>query len=425
MPRGGTNPAPVYLSVGAFFAGDKESRSVVFCSATVLRYHDLRAYLALHFGGNLGLTTALFVEEDRRLAISQPLAHARITAARPSHGARVALDSVARVGLGARKTRAPRRVSTVARAGKTGAGDDDNADDAAGGKFMGRRGTYRKEVEDDAETAAARSSVKQQGGFGKPVTAKETWQPFQRPRAGLLEAAEGERTGSGDSATSSSRRCTSAWRTTRVQRTAVCLPIAAYVKRVDKLMDEFTARELPALVESKGGAALTTPEIIEALETHLFVTNKYCAPKGWRELYSPYRTYFHNVVAQEKVGIPATLAALYIPMRQTGPRQGRHPRRACDVDRPKPGTGWRASCRARRAVGRPSGATRPANSVVCTHNMALKLQLAALKRAPTVAPSAAPAGDDLAELTRVPCLRWRPRRGRTAQGVYLGDAAVG
>ena len=107
---------------------------------------------------------------------------------------------VARVGLGARKTRAPRRVSTVARAGKTDAGDDGDADDAAGGKFMGRRGTYRKEVEDDAETAAARSSVKQQGGFGKPVTAKETWQPFQRTaRAGLLEAAEGERTGSGES----------------------------------------------------------------------------------------------------------------------------------------------------------------------------------------------------------------------------------
>ena len=28
-------------------------------------------------------------------------------------------------------------------------------------------------------------------------------------------------------------------------------------------------------------------------------------------MYSPYRTYFHNVVAQ-KIGIPATLAALYI-----------------------------------------------------------------------------------------------------------------
>ena len=29
------------------------------------------------------------------------------------------------------------------------------------------------------------------------------------------------------------------------------------------------------------------------------------------QMYSPYRTYFHNVVAQ-KIGIPATLAALYI-----------------------------------------------------------------------------------------------------------------
>ena len=168
---------------------------------------------------------------------------------------------VARVGLGARKTRAPRRVSTVARAGKTGAGDDDNADDGA--KFMGRRGTYRKEVEDDAETAAARSSVKQQGGFGKPVTAKETWQPFQRTaRAGLLEAAEGERTGSGESR---DLVLTSLYISMEddafKSRTAVCLPIAAYVKRVDKLMDEFTARELPALVQAKNGAALTTPEL--------------------------------------------------------------------------------------------------------------------------------------------------------------------
>ena len=29
------------------------------------------------------------------------------------------------------------------------------------------------------------------------------------------------------------------------------------------------------------------------------------------QMYSPYRTYFHTVVAQ-KIGIPATLAALYI-----------------------------------------------------------------------------------------------------------------
>ena len=291
---------------------------------------------------------------------------------------------VARVGLGARKTRAPRRVSTVARAGKTGAGDDGDADDTAGGKFMGRRGTYRKEVEDDAETAAARSSVKQQGGFGKPVTAKETWQPFQRTaRAGLLEAAEGERTGSGESR---DLVLTSLYISMEddafKSRTAVCLPIAAYVKRVDKLMDEFTARELPALVESKGGAALTTPEIIEALETHLFVTNKYCAPKGWRELYSPYRTYFHNVVAQ-KVGIPATLAALYIGCVDRLRAKGVIPEgEGIDVlIRPKARNGMAGVTAPVAPWGVPSGAKRPANSVVCTHNMALKLQLAALKRA--------------------------------------------
>ena len=156
---------------------------------------------------------------------------------------------------------------------------------------MGRRGTRREDVEDDADTAKARSSVKQQGGFGKPVTAKETWQPFQRTaRAGLLEAADGERTGSPDHRDLVRTSLYISMEDDAFKsRTAVCLPIAAYVKRVDKLMDEFTAREIPALVAANGGTPLTTVEIIEALETHLFVTNKYAPPKGWREV----RVYFY------------------------------------------------------------------------------------------------------------------------------------
>jgi hypothetical protein len=156
---------------------------------------------------------------------------------------------------------------------------------------MGRRGTRREDVEDDADTAEARSSVKQQGGFGKPVTAKETWQPFQRTaRAGLLEAADGERTGSPDHRDLVRTSLYISMEDDAFKsRTAVCLPIAAYVKRVDKLMDEFTAREIPALVAANGGTPLTTLEIIEALETHLFVTNKYAPPKGWREV----RVYFY------------------------------------------------------------------------------------------------------------------------------------
>ena len=168
---------------------------------------------------------------------------------------------------------------------------DDVEDEEDAKAFMGRRGTRREDVEDDADTAEARSSVKQQGGFGKPVTAKETWQPFQRTaRAGLLEAADGERTGSPDHRDLVRTSLYISMEDDAFKsRTAVCLPIAAYVKRVDKLMDEFTAREIPALVAANGGSPLTTLEIIEALETHLFVTNKYAPPKGWREV----RVYFY------------------------------------------------------------------------------------------------------------------------------------
>ena len=248
------------------------------------------------------------------------------------------LASPACPALGPSRLTAPRHRRVPSKSSRliTRAKAADDVEDEDAKAFMGRRGTRREDVEDDADTAKARSSVKQQGGFGKPVTAKETWQPFQRTaRAGLLEAADGERAGSPDHRDLVRTSLYISMEDDAFKsRTAVCLPIAAYVKRVDKLMDEFTAREIPALVAANGGTPLTTVEIIEALETHLFVTNKYAPPKGWREvslldlyfylrmnnwtdvvfcvqMYSPYRTYFHNVVAQ-KIGIPATLAALYI-----------------------------------------------------------------------------------------------------------------
>ena len=92
-------------------------------------------------------------------------------------------------------------------------------------------------------------------------------------------------------------------------RTAVPLPVDAYVKRVDKLGREFVQRDLPALAAE--GKEHDTASLIAALEEYLYVQNGYRAPAGWREMYSPYRTYFHHVVAQ-KVGIPATLASLYL-----------------------------------------------------------------------------------------------------------------
>ena len=137
-------------------------------------------------------------------------------------------------------------------------------------------------------------------------------------------------------------------------------------------------------------------------------------------MYSPYRTYFHNVVAQ-KIGIPATLAALYIGCVDRLHAKGVIPDgESIDVlIRPKARSGiagvtapvapwvsfwlfwlfwlfcfiwfiWLFRLSYVRAIGLtcfflpqgvPSGTKRPANSVVCTHNMALRLQLAALKRA--------------------------------------------
>jgi hypothetical protein len=248
------------------------------------------------------------------------------------------LASPACPALGPSRLTAPRHRRVPSKSSRliTRAKAADDVEDEDAKAFMGRRGTRREDVEDDADTAEARSSVKQQGGFGKPVTAKETWQPFQRTaRAGLLEAADGERTGSPDHRDLVRTSLYISMEDDAFKsRTAVCLPIAAYVKRVDKLMDEFTAREIPALVAANGGTPLTTARDHrstrdtslrhqqirpaqrmargESLFLFIFVRAiglTSCFVRS--QMYSPYRTYFHNVVAQ-KIGIPATLAALYI-----------------------------------------------------------------------------------------------------------------
>lgn len=184
-----------------------------------------------------------------------------------------------------------------------------NENDGDGGKFMGRKGTNRDLVDDDEGTKEARAAVKLDGAFGKPSASKETWEPFQREaRAGLLASYVGAE----DGGAGSDLVLNSLWIAQEddafKSRTAVCLPIDAYVKRVDKLVTEFMQRDYVKLEEA---GTVSTTDVIEALEDYLYSQNSYRTPKGWREMYSPYRTYFHNVVAQ-KVGIPATLAALYI-----------------------------------------------------------------------------------------------------------------
>jgi len=266
-------------------------------------------------------------------------------------------------------------------------------------KFLGRKGTRRDEITDeDADTTVARVAVKLDGAFGKPSAAKETWEPFQRAaRAGLMDAY----VAGGASAAAGSKRgdasaeeedaedaeadvvhtslCIAMEDDAFKSRTAVPLPIDAYVKRVDKLVNEFMQRDYESLVAA---GTTTTRDVIDALEDYLYVQNQYRAPKGWREMYSPYRTYFHNVVAQ-KIGIPATLAAIYIGCVERLAERGVLTEGVDVCVRPK---GARDSAAGVTAPSPPWGVIReseerPSNAVVCTPLMSTRLQLSALKRA--------------------------------------------
>ena len=246
-------------------------------------------------------------------------------------------------------------------------------------QFQGRTGSNREVKDDDASTAEARSNVKVDGAFGKPSAAKETWEPFQREaRAGLL-AAYVECDDLGESADLVLNSLYIAQEDDAFKsRTAVCLPIGAYIKRVDKLVLEFMQRDYPKLEEA---GTTSTEDVIAALEDYLYVQNSYRTPQGWREMYSPYRTYFHNVVAQ-KVGIPATLAALYIGCVKRLEAAGALTEGVDVLIKPRAPAGMEAGVTGPTAPwGVPAGKPRPSNSVVCTPIMAVKLQLAALKRA--------------------------------------------
>ena len=276
----------------------------------------------------------------------------------------------------ASKRGAVRCMGTSERRASSG-GDGSDGDE----KFLGRKGTKRDLSEDDKTTAEARSAVKLDGAFGKPSASKETWQPFQRQaRAGLVEAyVEAKDNGESSDLVLNSLYIAQEDDAFK-SRTAVCLPIDAYIKRVDKLVVEFMQRDYPKL---EAAGTVSTADVIEALEEYLYVQNSYRVPNGWREMYSPYRTYFHNVVAQ-KVGIPATLAALYIGCVKRLEERGVIPEGVDVLIRPKaPG----ASSSDAGVTGPTApwgvvkGSKRPANSVVCTPLMAVKLQLSALKRA--------------------------------------------
>jgi len=286
------------------------------------------------------------------------------------------------------------RTSHVRHASERRAQTGDEADKAksdAEAKLMGRKGTNREAKEDDAKTAEAKSSVKLDGVFGKPSAAKETWEPFQRTaRRGLLDACLGGKDGAAKPASEADLVVTSLYVAMEddafKSRTAVALPVDAYVKRVDKLVNEFMQRDFAKLEVPEGSTLPPAKDVVAALEEYLYVQNAYRVPGGWREAYSPYRTYFHNVVAQ-KVGIPASLAALYIGCVERLKSKGALGDEEVDVlivQKNKESSAGRFGVTAPKAPWgsvRSLGEKRPRGAVVCTPKMAISLQLQALKRA--------------------------------------------
>jgi hypothetical protein len=90
-------------------------------------------------------------------------------------------------------------------------------------------------------------------------------------------------------------------------RTAVQLPVEAYMKRLDALVTDFEVGYSPR----RDGGVASDAEVLAALDAFLYGACRYRVPTSWDERYSPYRTYLHNVLAQ-RVGVPAALAALHV-----------------------------------------------------------------------------------------------------------------
>jgi len=271
------------------------------------------------------------------------------------------------------------RAPTVVALARAGGGDGDAGEEAEGGKnFLGRTGKRTGDAEsiakeyEEKEAEVLRANAGMQYEFGKPQSPKETWEPFAREaRVGLVE--EYRRGAEGDAVAASLHLAVED--DAFEGRTSVCLPREAYFKRVDKLVNEFVQRDLSYMSdeEKADGDAM-----IAAVERFLFEEKQYRTPTGWREAFSPYRTYFHNVIAQ-KVGIPATLAAIYIGFLARLKQRGELD--ACgDIN---------VALRVRRGADptprRPRGIKAldpvPDGSIVCTADMVVRMQLMALKRA--------------------------------------------
>ena len=268
---------------------------------------------------------------------------------------------------------------SAARDGDEGSiSDDEDGRTSAEAERLGRTGRRSGDGEriareyEERERETMRRSSGTQYAFGKPQSPRETWEPYARKaRVGLLE--ERARGAACDAVRASLHVCVEddAFKS----RTSVELPREAYVKRMDKLVNEFVQRDLSYMsVEDKADAR----KMVDAIERYLFEEQQYRTPQGWREAFSPYRTYFHNVIAQ-KVGIPATLAAIYIGFLERLKAKGELD--ACGDIKVLLRVRRGADPTPRRPQGIKASDAAPDGSVVCTPDMVVRMQLMALKRA--------------------------------------------
>ena len=139
--------------------------------------------------------------------------------------------------------------------------------------------------------------------FGKPAAPKELWSGFARTfRDGFLEEmakpdcdvarAALLLAGEDDAVTS---------------RTAVPLPVDAYLGRLDSLASDFMVAYCDTEAHEEDRAA--------QLDTFLYDHCRFRTPTAWTEVNSPYRTYLHHVLAQ-KVGRLESLAQVHCALLQ-------------------------------------------------------------------------------------------------------------
>ena len=268
---------------------------------------------------------------------------------------------------------------SAARDGDEGSiSDDEDGRTSAEAERLGRTGRRSGDGEriareyEERERETMRRSSGTQYAFGKPQSPRETWEPYARKaRVGLLE--ERARGAACDAVRASLHVCVEddAFKS----RTSVELPREAYVKRMDKLVNEFVQRDLSYMsVEDKADAR----KMVDAIERYLFEEQQYRTPQGWREAFSPYRTYFHNVIAQ-KIGIPATLAAIYLGFLDRLKTRGELD--ACGDIRVTLRVSRGADPTPRRPMGITADESCPNGSVVVTGDDVVRMQLMALKRA--------------------------------------------